>query len=86
MFTPGLDPLHDHQIRYRELRREAQNHHLVQEALRAKPRRINWISRMFAMIGKWLVRLGTSLEKGYSASSQVEPKLLYNPSSNKSAR
>ena len=80
MFTPGFDPILYHKVRYQELWREAQDFRLVQEVLRARPQEVNLVSRLIVEFGKWLVMLGTGMEKRYSVSSQPESHLRYNSS------
>jgi hypothetical protein len=81
MFTPGFDLLGDHKMRYQAFLREAQQHRLVQEALKAQPRRANSLSKFLVIIGKWLVLVGGSLEKHFDCLPQTEAHLAYNSSS-----
>jgi len=85
MFTPGFDPTHSHKVRQEELIREAQHFRLVQEALRARPRKANLISNLIILLGQGLVIMGKGMERRYRISPQPESHLRYNPSSYKSS-
>jgi hypothetical protein len=81
MLIPGFDPMSYHRIRHQEFMREAQQFSLLQEALRAKPRKVKMSSKILVLVGKWFVFLGTRLERRFSCSPQTEAYLVYNPSS-----
>jgi hypothetical protein len=81
MFTPGFDPMRFDKIRQQEFMREAQQYRLVQEALRARPRKVSMISKMLVLVGKWFVSVGASLERRFGDSPQAEAYLVYNPAS-----
>lgn len=63
MFTPGYDPMMQYKQRHNELMAEARNHRLVKEALAARKASTRPPLDVVALIGKWLVTLGTRLEK-----------------------
>lgn len=72
MFSLNVDPMLYHKERLEELRREAQQHRLAQEARNARPSRANRLSRFLVVFGNTLVELGASLEKRHSSSPQID--------------
>jgi hypothetical protein len=81
MFTQGIDPLRYHNDKFQKLFKEAQQYRLYREALKAESQRKNIWFESIGKIGKWLVSVGTNLEKKYSVSMQTETKLTYDMSS-----
>jgi len=67
MSTAGLDPIRFHQAKYQQLLREAQQHRLVQEALKARPPKALISYNFLAVLCSKLARLGAVLEKRYGA-------------------
>ena len=67
MNIAGLDPIRYHETKYQELLREAQQHRLVQEALKARPPKARISYNFLAVLGRKLVHLGAGLEKRYGA-------------------
>jgi hypothetical protein len=81
MFISGFDLLREHNDKFQKLYKEAQQYRLYREALKAESQRKNMVLEFIGKIGKWLVSVGTNLEKKYSVSAQTEPQLTYDMSS-----
>lgn len=75
MFSLNVDPMLYHKERFEELRREAQQHRLVQDARNVRPSRANRLSRFLVVFGNTLVELGASLEKRHSSLPQIDAQM-----------
>ena len=75
MFSLNVDPMLYHNGRLEELRREAQQHRLAQDARNARPSRANRLSRFLVVFGNTLVELGDSLEKRHSSLPQIDAQM-----------
>ena len=67
MNLAGLDPTRYHETKYQQLLREAQQHRLVQEALKARPPKTRISYNFLAVLGSKLAHLGAFMEKRYGA-------------------
>lgn len=66
MFSFSFDPEEYSSVRRQELIREAQHYRLIQEAMKSRRNQIRGLAKILALTGRWMVDIGTGLEKRYS--------------------